>query len=141
MRVEYDAGPDLWIIEADPAQMSEVVLTLLTNAVEAIKGSGRIAITTGNRVVGEGQIADLRPGPYVCLSVQDTGHGMSQEVQARIFEPFFTTKFQGRGMGLAAVYGIVENHGGHIAVQSKEGHGATFEVYLPAIITGFWTRL
>jgi signal transduction histidine kinase len=58
---------------------------------------------------------------------------MSREVQARIFEPFFTTKFQGRGMGLAAVYGIVENHGGHISVQSEVDHGSTFEIYLPAI--------
>jgi signal transduction histidine kinase len=128
-----EANPELWDTEADPTQMGEVVLNLFTNAVEAIEGSGRITITTSNHVLDEGDLADLGPGRYVCLAVRDTGHGMSQEVQARIFEPFYTTKFQGRGMGLAAVYGIVENHGGHISVQSEEGQGATFEVYLPAI--------
>jgi PAS domain S-box-containing protein len=132
VRIAYDAGHELWNVEADPAQMSEVVLNLLTNAVEAVEGNGRITIATRNLPLGKGHAADLEPGRYVCLSVQDTGHGMSQEVQSRIFEPFFTTKFQGRGMGLAVVYGIVDNHNGHISVQSEEGQGATFEVYLPA---------
>ncbi|MBN1581511.1 MAG: response regulator, partial [Anaerolineae bacterium] len=135
IHVEVDAASDLWYIEADSAQMSEVVFNLFTNAVEAIESSGRIDIATGNRVVNEGEVADLEPGRYVCLSVRDTGRGMSEEAQSRLFEPFFTTKFQGRGMGLAAAYGIVTNHGGHIRVESEKGCGATFEVYLPAIRT------
>jgi CheY-like chemotaxis protein len=113
--------------------MSEVVLNLLANAVEAIEGSGRIIVTTRHCTLDEGNAAGLEPGPYVCLSVQDTGCGMSEEVQARIFEPFFTTKFQGRGMGLAVVYGIVDNHEGHISVRSESGQGTTFEFYFPAI--------
>jgi two-component system cell cycle sensor histidine kinase/response regulator CckA len=133
IHVVLDADPELWDTEADAAQMSEVVLNLLANAVEAIEGSGRITVATSNRVLDEREVAGLEPGRYVCLAVQDSGCGMSAEIQARIFEPFFTTKFQGRGMGLAAVYGIVENHGGHIAVQSEEGRGSTFQVYLPAI--------
>jgi PAS domain S-box-containing protein len=133
IRIVLDADPELWDAEADPAQMSEVALNLLTNAVEAIEGSGRITVATSNRVLDEGDVPNLEPGRYVCLSVQDTGCGMSEQVQARMFEPFFTTKFQGRGLGLAAVYGIVENHGGHITVQSEEGRGSTLQVYLPAI--------
>ena len=133
IRIVLDADPDLWVVEADPTQIGEVVLNLLTNAVEAIEGSGRITVSTSNVTLDEGDVADLKPGRYVCLSMRDTGGGMSQEVQTRLFEPFFTTKFQGRGMGLAAVYGIVENHGGHISVQSEEGRGSTFEVCLPAI--------
>ncbi|MBN1579252.1 MAG: PAS domain S-box protein [Anaerolineae bacterium] len=133
IRVVLDTDPGLWPTQADPAQMSEVVLNLFTNAVEAIEGSGDITITTRNYTLNEGQVNGLEPGSYVCLAVKDTGCGISPEVRARIFEPFFTTKFQGRGMGLAAAYGIVENHGGHISIQSKAGHGATFEVYLPAL--------
>ena len=127
------ADPSLRDVEADATQMSEVVLNLLTNAVEAVENGGSITVTTRNIDVGAVAIADLDPGPYVCLSVRDTGRGMSARVRDRAFEPFFTTKFQGRGMGLAAAYGIVRNHGGQILVRSEEGQGATFEVYLPAL--------
>jgi two-component system cell cycle sensor histidine kinase/response regulator CckA len=126
-------APDLWEVEADQAQMSQVVLSLFTNAMEAIQDSGRIKIDTCNVVLSEGDVAGLAPGPYICLAVRDTGCGMSQEVQARVFEPFFTTKFTGRGMGLPAVYGIVRHHGGQISVDSQEGVGTTFRVHLPAI--------
>jgi signal transduction histidine kinase len=133
VRVALDVDPDLWDVQADQAQMSEVVLNLFTNAIEAIEDKGRILITASNVQAHEGIVADLSPGAYVRLSVQDTGCGMSEDVQTRVFEPFFTTKFLGRGMGLAAVYGIVENHGGHISVESKEGIGSTFTIYLPAV--------
>ena len=136
IKVTLDTGPGLWNIEADAAQMNEVVLNLLANAVEAIDESGEITIRTENCVLTRENDWELAPGAYVCLRVQDTGCGMSEEIQARIFEPFFTTKFQGRGMGLAAVYGIVENHGGSISVQSQPGQGSTFEVWLPARRTG-----
>jgi PAS domain S-box-containing protein len=133
IHVEPELAPDLWDVEADQAQMGQAILYLFTNALEAIQASGRITIATCNVGLSRGNIAGLAPGPYVCLSVQDTGCGMSQEVQDRIFEPFFTTKFPGRGMGLAAAYGIVKHHGGHISVESREGHGATFTVHLPAV--------
>jgi signal transduction histidine kinase len=78
-------------------------------------------------------VSPLPEGQYAYLSITDSGHGMDQETLARIFEPFFTTKFQGRGMGLAATFGIVENHSGHIAFTSQPGEGTKCQVYLPAI--------
>jgi PAS domain S-box-containing protein len=128
-----DTAPDLWDTEADLAQISQVLLNVLTNAVEAIEDEGRIAVVTRNVVVDQALDEETGPGPYVRLLVQDSGRGMSAEVRARIFEPFFSTKFEGRGLGLAAAYGIVRNHGGHIAIDSQEGHGTTVEIHLPAI--------
>jgi PAS domain S-box-containing protein len=135
IHVTLDTDLDLWDVEADPAQISQVFLNVLTNAVEAIEDDGQITISTRNVVLEEALDSDLAPGPYACLTVRDTGHGMSPEVQNRIFEPFYTTKFQGRGLGLAAVYGIVRNHGGHVAVDSMAGRGTTIEIYLPAVRT------
>ena len=136
IRVELNLAPDLWPIKADPTQMSQVVFSLVTNAAEAITGSGHITITTRNLAADEPScqiLAELGLGPYVYLSVQDTGDGIPADHLPKLFEPFFTTKFQGRGLGLAAAYGIVENHGGRIAVRSQVGYGTTFEVYLPAL--------
>jgi len=144
--IERRLAPDLWDIEADTTQMSQMFVNLFVNAIEALEGVDRvthhkIAVTTHNAVLDEAfcQQArgvyphpDIEPGYYVCLSLQDTGHGMSEHVLSRLFEPFFSTKFHGRGLGLAAAYGIVRNHGGHILVHSQEGSGSTFEIYLPA---------
>jgi two-component system cell cycle sensor histidine kinase/response regulator CckA len=135
IHVTWTAEPDLRAVQADPAQMGQVILNLYTNAVEAIADQGQVILCTRNLEADEAFCLahpGLEPGAHVCLSVQDTGCGMSPQVQARAFEPFFTTKFKGRGMGLAAAYGIVQNHGGHIAIQSQEGQGSTFEVVLPA---------
>jgi len=135
IHVECDIEPDLWNIRADAAQLSQVVMNLCLNAVEAIEGGGRIILSTRNVEIDSG-FAELHPhlspGRHVCLSVRDTGSGMSPETLARVFEPFFTTKLQGRGMGLAAVYGIIRHHGGHITAFSKAGQGAEFKFYLPA---------
>ncbi len=133
--ITWDIEPKLWNILADPAQMGQVVMNLCINAVEAIQGNGRVTLTTRNLEIDE-EFAEthpgLRPGRYAYLSIEDTGCGMSPETQARVFEPFFTTKFQGRGMGLAAIYGIIRNHEGHISVHSEVGRGTTFKIYLPA---------
>lgn len=139
IQIEPDLAPDLWTVEADPTQMSQIVLNLLTNAVEAIEDEGKITIVTKQVTVDENldeSLPNLAFGQYVCLSMTDSGHGMSPETLARVFEPFFTTKFQGRGMGLAATFGIVENHGGHISLTSQPGEGTTCKVYLPAIQNG-----
>jgi CheY-like chemotaxis protein len=151
VRIDRHTALDLWDVEADATQMSQMFLNLFTNAVEAIECMATledaepvqhtITITTQNTILDQAfcQRArsirphpELEPGPYVCMSVRDTGCGMDEEVLSRLFEPFFSTKFQGRGLGLAAVYGIVRNHNGHILVNSNQGGGATFRVYLPA---------
>ena len=143
VRVERAMAADLHNVRADAAQMEHVAMALCINAVEAIKGHGRVMITTRNVEVDEefaAAHAGLKPGPHVYLSVEDTGAGMTPEVARQVFEPFFTTKFQGRGLGLAAAYGIVKNHDGHISVYSEPGRGATFKVYLPAVEDGIERR-
>ncbi len=135
VRIDRKLDPHLWEIKADPVQMSQVIMNLSINAVEAISDAGAIVIRTENIDVDASSARmyqDLSPGCYVCLTVEDSGVGMDEDTQARVFEPFFTTKFQGRGLGLAAVYGIVKNHGGHVVVHSQAGHGTSFHVYLPA---------
>ncbi len=135
--IKVDLSPDCATVIIDETQMSMVMHILLENAVEALsthEGGGRIHIGLDMRDVGEAtaaRYASLRPGRYVCLSLADDGPGMSNAVAERIFEPFFTTKFQGRGMGMAATYGIVKNHGGWIYVDSQEGRGTTVEIFLP----------
>ena len=125
-------------IEADRGQLQQIVMNLALNAAEAIGNrDGLIAITTGVRTVDSAflrshpEAADLLPGEHVLLEVRDTGCGMDEAVKARIFDPFFSTKFTGRGLGLAAVSGIVRGHKGAIFVTSAPGKGSTFEVLLP----------
>jgi signal transduction histidine kinase len=126
---------DLSLVEADPVQIEQVLINLAVNARHAMPYGGRITIETGNVVLGTtgGSRPDAPAGPYVVLSVTDTGVGMTAEVKSHIFEPFFTTKEKGKGtgLGLSTCYGIVRQAGGHIEVSSDPGEGATFRVYLP----------
>lgn len=134
IRCVRELSDDLWHMMADPAQMSQIILNISMNAVEAMTEGGELRYLTSNHVL-ESPLpdADIPPGRYVRLRVQDTGHGMPEAVRARVFEPFFTTRFQGRGLGLAAVYGIVQHHSGHIRVFSNPGEGSVFEILLPAM--------
>jgi two-component system cell cycle sensor histidine kinase/response regulator CckA len=130
--------PALPSIKADPSQIEQVILNLALNARDAMPKGGRLEITTrqekrdGRRHPSVGTIP---AGEYVVLRVRDSGVGMSDEVKARVFEPFFTTKAVGKGtgMGLSTVYGIVQQSGGYIGVESSPGHGSTFEVLFPAV--------
>ena len=134
VRVVGRCEPDLWGVEADAVQMSQVALSLCLNAADATEDEGQITVATRNVEVAADLARahpDLRPGPHVCLSVSDQGCGMSQEVLGRIFEPFFTAMEEGRGLGLAAARSIVREHGGCITVESREGEGSTFSVFLP----------
>ncbi len=134
-RIPKRLAPDLWDVAADPVQMQQVVINLLENAIEATPERGRLIITTRNvdvRSVAERSRLGLERGRYVRVRVKDEGDGMDEAIVERIFEPFFTTKEDGRGMGLAAVYGIVQDHAGRILVSSKPDRGTTFDVYLPA---------
>jgi two-component system, cell cycle sensor histidine kinase and response regulator CckA len=136
IRVLPDLPPETWPIKADVTQMQMVLSAVLANASDAIEAEGVIRITAKNVRMSEKDLADysgLPPGPYVVLTVQDNGKGMNEETRQRIFEPFFTTKFQGRGLGMAAVYGIVKNHEGWTQVDSQPGKGTSIHFLLPAV--------
>ena len=140
VEVMLDLAPNLPVVEADVSQIQQVVMNLVINGAEAIgeNAAGKVAIRTSAREIDSAEAAELfRPLPgaaglYVEMEVTDTGAGMDETTKARIFDPFFTTKFTGRGLGLAAVQGIVKAHGGVIHVYSTPGQGATFVVLLPA---------
>ncbi|HEX2964595.1 MAG TPA: ATP-binding protein, partial [Syntrophorhabdaceae bacterium] len=121
---------------AAPAELQQVLMNLVTNAVAAMKDKGgTMTVSTADHDLAEGFAIkiDLQPGPYIQLSVTDTGVGIPAEIKDKIFEPFFTTKEvgQGTGMGLAVVYAIVRNLGGNVTVESTEGVGSIFNVFLP----------
>ncbi len=133
--VQCTLAPDLWMVKADPNQIKQVLLSLLTNACEAMtEGGGMLQVETRNVVqdAPSGDAATPLPvGDYVSLVVRDTGHGMDNRVKRRLFEPFFSTKFLGRGLGLAAAQGIVRDHNGSIEIESAPGQGTVVEVLLP----------
>jgi PAS domain S-box-containing protein len=138
LRLNLAAG--LPCIYADASQIQQVVMNLITNAAESlVDGHGAVEVTTGVEWVEAGQRSatergeDLEQGEYVFLEVKDTGCGMEPETLHRIFDPFFTTKFTGRGLGLAAVLGIVRGHHGDIQVQSRPSEGTVFRVIFPAV--------
>ncbi|MFH1242575.1 MAG: PAS domain S-box protein [Pseudomonadota bacterium] len=136
IRVETDLPVETWSVEADGTQMQMVLSAIVANSNEAIEGPGRIRISTRNLEVNQRQLSGhpgARPGPYVCLSIQDDGKGMDEQTKSRIFEPFFTTHFIGRGLGMASVYGIINNHGGWIEVDSESEKGTEVRIYLPVI--------
>jgi CheY-like chemotaxis protein/anti-sigma regulatory factor (Ser/Thr protein kinase) len=119
----------------DPAQFEATLLNLIVNAVDASTEGGRISLDTSLRDLSTAEFPDLTPGRYFCVRITDSGQGMSPQVMSRIFEPFFTTKpaDKGTGLGLSQVYGFVKQSGGEVRVQSKEGEGTTFTLYLPVV--------
>jgi PAS domain S-box-containing protein len=139
--LEIRSDPALWHVLADPGQIEQVLVNLVVNARDAMPRGGRILVATGNLELkadspmrGNG----VRPGMYVSLLVRDTGAGIDPAHHARIFEPFFTTKEPGKGtgLGLSTVYGIVQQSGGHVTVESTPGEGAAFTVLLPRHLGG-----
>jgi PAS domain S-box-containing protein len=137
--LRFQLQENLPILMAEAPQIQQVVMNLVTNASEAIgDAEGLVSIRTGMQIYDRGDLTrdfpgqPVEPGTFLTLEVSDSGKGMPPEVQARIFEPFFTTKFTGRGLGLAAMQGILRGHKGGIRVSSEVGKGSTFKVIFPA---------
>jgi len=120
----------------DETQIKIVMEQVLANAVEATTSAGSVTVTTYNQSIAGGQLkesAELKPGAYVVTRIEDSGVGMDEQTCRRVFEPFFSTKFVGRGLGMAAAFGIVKNHNGAITVDSEPGMGTEVTIYLPAV--------
>lgn len=138
--IKYDLIRDLPPIEADPSQIRQIIMNLITNASDAIEDTSGVITITTNRMECDREylqtayISDqVHEGSYVYMEVADTGCGMDELTLRKLFDPFFTTKFTGRGLGLSAVLGIVRGHGGTVKVYSEEGKGSSFKVLLPAV--------
>lgn len=135
IKLGWNPGYNLRRVKIDPSQLDQILVNLCVNARDAIAGTGEINIQTSNGTFGgAGDTDDIPPGDYVLLQVSDTGCGIGPELLGHIFEPFFTTKElgHGTGLGLATVYGIVQQSGGEIRVSSEPGNGSTFSIYFPA---------
>ena len=136
IRVHRELAQDLFGIKADQEQIEQALLNLYVNAADAMPGGGDLFLKTLNTTHKDmrNKPYKVTPGNYVLLTVRDTGVGMDKKTMERVFDPFFTTKAigMGTGLGLASVYGIIKFHAGYIDVESQEGHGTTFSIYLPA---------
>jgi CheY-like chemotaxis protein len=138
IQLDIAPGDPELCVKVDPTQLEHVVMNLVVNARDAMPDGGRLTIETSGIDIDEDYCSrnpEARPGPHVIMAVTDSGCGMSAEILSRIFEPFFTTKEQGKGtgLGLATIYGIVKQSGGHVSAYSQVGRGTTFKVYLPVI--------
>ncbi|MDD2464558.1 MAG: ATP-binding protein [Desulfobulbus sp.] len=129
---ETEVPEELWSVEADGGQISQVLNNIIINAVQAMPDGGRLKITAENCPIAEGSVSALSPGKYVCVCLEDNGVGMAAETLGRVFDPYFTTKAEGSGLGLASAYSIINRHGGTITVDSTSGQGTRFTLMLPA---------
>jgi signal transduction histidine kinase len=144
--LKYNSPGPLPLVETDPTQIRQVVLNLIVNAAEAVADAGVITVETGEETLDKAQLkqmtfgADLEPGRYVFIDVVDNGSGMSEHTLARMFDPFFSTKDTGRGLGMAAVRGIVGSHRAALRVTSAENQGTRFRVWFPLGLSIHSTR-
>jgi PAS domain S-box-containing protein len=147
VELRLELGERIGSVRADSGQLEQMLLNLALNARDAMPDGGSIMVETWDAILDEGFGArhneKVEPGRYTGIRVCDTGHGMDDATLTHIFEPFFTTKGvgQGTGLGLASVYGIIKQHGGHVFVQSAQGRGTNFDIYLPATDTAATARL
>jgi PAS domain S-box-containing protein len=137
IQVHCDVPGELWLVKGDPTQLHQVLLNLCVNARDAMPDGGRLSLSASNLKLDEQYAAmniDAKPGPHVCIQVEDNGTGMPPDVIERIFEPFFTTKELGKGtgLGLSTTIAIIKSHGGFVRAYSEVGMGTRFHVYLPA---------
>jgi CheY-like chemotaxis protein len=133
IQVEVDLDPDTWPTYVDPHQLENAIVNLAVNARDAMDGTGMVRISSRNVTLKANEVGDVRPGEYVCISVTDTGCGMTAEVRDRAFEPFFTTKAVGKGtgLGLSQIFGFAHQSGGEVGIESEVGKGTTVSIYLP----------
>ncbi|MFI5166852.1 MAG: ATP-binding protein [Thermoanaerobaculales bacterium] len=131
-RCECRLDGGLWLAEVDPGQIRQVISSVVINADQAMPDGGHIVIHAQNLRIGAAGPLPLAPGPYLKVTVSDTGPGIPADIRDRVFDPYFTTKPTGTGLGLTTAYGIVKNHGGHIAVDATAEGGAEVTIYLPA---------
>ena len=135
IRMNIKGADDLWLIRCDANQLENALLNLAINARDAMPDGGSLTIGTCNKVVDAAQalVRDVAPGDYVCLTIRDSGSGMTPEVQARAFDPFFTTKpiGQGTGLGLSMIYGFIRQSNGSVRIESQVGKGTTIEICMP----------
>ncbi|MEJ5347309.1 MAG: PAS domain S-box protein [Desulfosoma sp.] len=131
----FDLPEDLWLVDYDPAQISQVMQNLVINAHQAMPQGGTVAVKARNVFVEEGGDATLASGRYVAVCVEDQGIGIPEEHLDKIFDPYFTTKKEGSGLGLSTAYSIVKRHDGHMTVRSRVGQGTSVTFYLPASST------
>jgi CheY-like chemotaxis protein len=130
--LELSLPLDIWAIEADEGQLSQVIQNIVLNADEAMPNGGTIHIRAKNTYIDELKSPSLPKGNYILIEIQDEGIGMSKEQLKRIYEPYYSTKQKGSGLGLSTSYSIVKNHGGYLTAKSKPNIGSTFHIYLPA---------
>jgi signal transduction histidine kinase len=142
----YHSPGTLPLVETDPTQIRQVVMNLIINATEAVEEHGVVTVATGEEVLDREQLKhmtfgeDVKPGRYVFIDVVDNGSGMSEHTLARIFDPFFSTKDHGRGLGMAAVRGIVRSHHAALRVTTAEGQGTRFRVWFPLVLSTHSTK-
>jgi PAS domain S-box-containing protein len=130
-RCEFKIPNDLWPVEADEAQLGQVIHNMIMNADQAMPSGGIITVTGTNLTLPENNSLSLKRGDYIQISIADQGVGIPEENFQKIFDPYFTTKQNGTGLGLATSYSVIQRHDGHIAVESAIGMGSTFHIYLP----------
>ncbi len=131
-RCELGIAEDLWAADADAGQIGQAIGNLLINAVQAMPGGGTVRVRGANVVIGQGEMAYVKPGPYVRIEVADAGVGIPRKNLKRIFDPYFTTRENAMGLGLTISYHIMKSHGGNLFVESEPGAGTTASLYLPA---------
>ncbi len=131
VKCEFSFPADLWNVEADEGQISQVLNNLIINATHAMSEGGTVQLYCGNVIVDQSDLP-LEKGKYILISIMDHGTGITKKHLSKIFDPYFTTKKKGSGLGLSTSYSIVRSHGGHITVESFPGIGTTFKIYLPA---------
>jgi len=132
VRCEFSVPGDIYPVDVDAGQISQVISNLIINAEQAMPGGGVITVRVENISVSDADGIALKDGKYLKLSIQDRGVGIPAKILPKIFDPYFTTKRKGSGLGLAAAYSIMKSHNGLITVESEPGIGTTFHIYIPA---------